>query len=281
MILLTIFREKEGNSLLDSCLPYVQEHISLCLCKKDLLLGQLGKVKEIINKYHPDVIHSVGVLPSYLAQKYAKRVHFITVRNYAYEDLPAKHGNVVGKVLVKIQMKVIRECRHKVACSQSLADMYKQHDQISMGAICNGIDIQQYVVLTPEERMSKRKDLNLPIDKVIFVYAAQVNLRKNQAFAIAALLEAKRKDVCLVLLGDGPMLLELQTRYGKNQQIIMPGEVSNVKDYLYASDIYFSTSGSEGMPNGVLEAMACGLPVLLSDIPQHQEIIALDLAIRI
>lgn len=46
-----------------------------------------------------------------------------------------------------------------------------------------------------------------------------------------------------------------------------------------ASDIYISSSKSEGLPNGVLEAMACGLPLLLSDIPQHMEIFSINASI--
>ena len=56
-------------------------------------------------------------------------------------------------------------------------------------------------------------------------------------------------------------------------EIIFRGKVTNVEQYLQASDVYIATSKSEGLPNGVLEAMACGLPVLLSDIPQHLEVL--------
>lgn len=56
----------------------------------------------------------------------------------------------------------------------------------------------------------------------------------------------------------------------------MPGNVSNMPDYLRASDYYVSSSKSEGLPNGVLEAMATGLPVLLSDIEQHLEVLEPD-----
>ena len=39
------------------------------------------------------------------------------------------------------------------------------------------------------------------------------------------------------------------------------------------SDVFVSSSESEGLPNGVLEALASGIPVMLSNIPQHLEIL--------
>ena len=54
------------------------------------------------------------------------------------------------------------------------------------------------------------------------------------------------------------------------------GDVPNVNEYLQASDVYLSTSYSEGLPNGVLEAMATNIPCILSNIPQHLEILECD-----
>lgn len=86
----------------------------------------------------------------------------------------------------------------------------------------------------------------------------------------------KRADAVLLLLGDGKELETLQNEYGTNSDVIFRGKVSNMNEYLHASDIYLATSKSEGLPNGVLEAMACGLPVLLSNIPQHLEVLEPD-----
>ena len=81
------------------------------------------------------------------------------------------------------------------------------------------------------------------------------------------------KKVFLLLAGDGPELSRLKELYKTYTNLIFLGSVNNVEDYLCISDTYISSSKSEGLPNGVLEAMACGLPVLLSNILQHMEIL--------
>jgi glycosyltransferase involved in cell wall biosynthesis len=49
------------------------------------------------------------------------------------------------------------------------------------------------------------------------------------------------------------------------------GRIDNVDEYLKASDVFVSASRSEGLPNTVMEALAVGLPVILSDIQPHNE----------
>ena len=78
----------------------------------------------------------------------------------------------------------------------------------------------------------------------------------------------------LCLLGDGPLLLSACRQLAGNQQnIFLPGLVHNVADYLRAADLFVSASHAEGMPNAVLEALAASLPVILSDIPAHREVL--------
>lgn len=78
-------------------------------------------------------------------------------------------------------------------------------------------------------------------------------------------------------LGDGDPtykkeLIDLCSDLLLQDKVIFKGMAHNVADYLDQSDIFVSSSKEEGMPLSVLEAMAHGLPCILSDIPAHREI---------
>lgn len=84
-------------------------------------------------------------------------------------------------------------------------------------------------------------------------------------------------NVQLILIGQGPLEEELKEYVKENgvaEQVAFLGVMQ--RDDLYRrvsqADIYVSTSSYEGLPIGVLEAMRCGLPCVLSNIEQHCEI---------
>lgn len=80
----------------------------------------------------------------------------------------------------------------------------------------------------------------------------------------------------LFLAGDGPERIGLE-RYrvqrGLATRVRFIGAVEDVLPYYHAADVFVLTSRSEGMPNVVLEAMACGLPIVGSDIAPVRAII--------
>jgi glycosyltransferase involved in cell wall biosynthesis len=90
--------------------------------------------------------------------------------------------------------------------------------------------------------------------------------------------KAQLDDAKLIFVGDGelgPRLSERAAQLGYADRITFKGMVP--RDEVYrctgAADVYLSTSRGEGLPVAVLEAMACGVPVILSDIPPHREIV--------
>lgn len=80
---------------------------------------------------------------------------------------------------------------------------------------------------------------------------------------------AKRVDSLLVIVGDGPLRDELETRVatlGLGNAVEFRGVVRNVGDYLDASDVFVLSSDVEGMSNAMLEAMAHGRPCVVPRI---------------
>jgi glycosyltransferase involved in cell wall biosynthesis len=173
--------------------------------------------------------------------------------------------------------KQVKKGETFVTCSQSLSNIYKSKHGLEFDFIRNGVDVEKYSCLKKKDKLKIKKNLGLPLDKIIMAYSGQFIDRKNQRFAIEGVLNSRYKDdIYMVLMGDGANYNKLVAQYGKRKNLLFTGNINNVNEYLQASDLYVSASKSEGMPNGVLEAMATGLPVLLSDIPQHMEIIEIN-----
>ena len=276
-ILVTIYPEPtDGSSQLPKYLNYVK-HYYIPIGKLAVITGRTKQLKELLNKIKPDIIHSLGVFPDYAVSRMKRYRQLITLRNFVWEDYPVKFGKVRGSILAKLHLYAMQHTTKTVTCSQSLSTIYREKLQLSYDFIRNGVDVEQYTKSTSQEMLRIRHELKLPSQAFIFVYSGQMIDRKNQRFLLEVFRDNfKQKDVYLLLLGDGADYEKLRADFGNIENIDFRGNVTNVEHYLKACNAYVSTSKSEGMPNGVLEAMAVGLPVVLSDIIQHQEIMQAD-----
>src|SRR5699024_7455453 len=98
--------------------------------------------------------------------------------------------------------------------------------------------------------------------------------RKNPVTLVKGFLESKaNENSILLVIGDGPLKSNIYNMVKDSKHIMLKGQIFNVSDFLKASDYFISVSLSEGLPNTVLEAMSTGLPVCLSNIPPHTEIL--------
>ena len=103
----------------------------------------------------------------------------------------------------------------------------------------------------------------------------QVDLAK--AFALAIQLEPALKPVLrLVMVGGGPLREEaiaILEQAGCAGNAWLPGERSDVPDVMRGLDCFVLPSLAEGISNTILEAMACGLPVIATDVGGNSELI--------
>lgn len=274
--LVTLYPEEKGSQL-DKYLPYVKHHFAPS-GKLALTTRRDAALRKVLDDIKPDVIHSLGVFPDFAVSRMKRWNQIITVRNFVYDDYPALRGKLRGNILVQLHLYAMKHTKKTITCSESLAKIYKEQLGLTFDFIRNGVDLDEYTMPTLLEKNAIRKGLGLPEDAFIFVYSGPMIERKNVGFLLDVFCKQFNDfdNVVLLLLGGGVLFETYQNQYGKVSNINFQGNVNNVSHYLKACDAYVSTSKSEGLPNGVLEAMATGLPVILSDIEQHMEIYNTD-----
>lgn len=277
-VVITLFQEDLGNSVIQRYLDIVPECYCLNMKKTESVISGQKKLAAKLREIKPDLIQGLGMPPYRMSLGYPDGVHLVTLRNYCYQDYPDKYGRKLGTILAHRDMALIRKQARAgetfITCSESLSGIYREKHGLDFQFIRNGVDIGKYEYADKAQKEKRRKQLGLPADRKILMYSGQFIDRKNQDFAIRGTLASKHTDeILMILMGDGPNLAELKKKYAGETNILFTGNITNVNEYLQAGDLYVSASKSEGMPNGVLEAMASGLPVLLSDIPQHLEVL--------
>jgi glycosyltransferase involved in cell wall biosynthesis len=234
---------------------------------------QAGKrVAEVIRKLHPDIVHTSGIRSDAIGYRVSNRVpHVMTVRNFAWDDYPEKFGRIQGTLMAIQHTRLIRKGRMPVACSHAIARRLsgvRPH----IRAIPNGVDLETFSTGTLHEREELRRTLGLdPASSVYLSVGALIPLKQPRFLLEAFMRTSFAKPATLLFLGDGPLRTELEVTARNHGNVRILGSVNNVLDYYKCADFLISASTSEGLPNAVLEAMACGLPVLLSDIEPHLE----------
>ena len=113
-------------------------------------------------------------------------------------------------------------------------------------------------------------------EKVI-LFAGRLDAGKNVHNLILALAQIAGDVPFIALIcGDGPLRQQLETlasESGIAHRVVFTGYVSNIWTLMKGADAVVSLSRFEGCPNVVIEAMACGCPLVLSDIPAHREVL--------
>jgi glycosyltransferase involved in cell wall biosynthesis len=101
------------------------------------------------------------------------------------------------------------------------------------------------------------------------VTVGNLNPAKDQATLLRALAQVRRRrEVQLLILGEGPeraALEALRDELGLRDAVLMPGFVRDPQTYLGLADLFVLSSAWEGFSNAIVEALACGAPVVSTD----------------
>jgi glycosyltransferase involved in cell wall biosynthesis len=165
---------------------------------------------------------------------------------------------------------------HVVCVSQAVADGLEGYpagyrDKISVihnGVVCPALSSRSFA----------REAFGLNSDDFVFVAIGRLTFQKNYPALLRWFAESKHGH--LLIAGEGEDRAVLETIIGGlnlRERVRLLGNVRrpDVGTLLSAADAFLQPSRFEGQSNAVLEAMAAGLPMILSDIPEQREVLAM------
>ena len=143
--------------------------------------------------------------------------------------------------------------------------------------IYNGVDSRRFVPPGLPERHEARARLGFDDDAFVVGMVAGFRPEKNHEIFFAGLMQCAPRipNLRVLAVGGGPLLENLREAVGKTElagRCAFAGDVPDVLPYLWAMDVGCLTPGSnEGFSNAVIEQMATGLPMIVSDVGGNAE----------
>lgn len=160
---------------------------------------------------------------------------------------------------------------HMVTTGEALRSTLNQVNGIAldrMTSVRTGIDLSYY---KPLDKAAMRAKLNVPNKPTIGILATLRDWKGHDDLIDAfASLKNEFPDWQILVIGDGPRWGDIERRraaHGLEDRIIMVGNQDNVPEWLNCLDLFVLPSfGDEGVPQGLMQAMACGVPAISTPI---------------
>jgi len=129
----------------------------------------------------------------------------------------------------------------------------------------------------PADQASSRAQLGLATTGILLGIMATIRTWKGHLYLIDALHALQRPEISLLVIGDGPARAELEARIAEHNlqdQVTLVGNQEDVTPWLNALDIFILPSyANEGVPQSLMQAMLCELPVISTPIGSTAEIV--------
>lgn len=231
------------------------------------------KAARLISKLSPDIVYSrmwyaTSVAGMAIMLNF-KKVTFIANEEHNHKrDIPkwGMLGLLKGSFMTffhKFPQKII------VPSNGVKLDICKSYgimpDKVEV--ICNSVDISKVVAMSRDNESA----INVPRDKPIIAALGRLIKRKGFDLLIKAFAKVNKSIDCrLVIIGKGDEynnLNRIAMEEGVHDKITFAGYQENPYNLMASSDIFVASSLWEGFCNVIIEAMACGVPVISTDCP--------------
>ena len=243
-----------------------------------MFLGALNTVRRLEREFPFDLIDAHYLYPDGLAAvllgKYFKRPVILSARGtdtHHYPGIPIVRGHI---------KRALGDADHLISVCDSLKSI-----MVGLGCpsgkisvVPNGIDPSRFF---PKSREDARRAVGVPSDARMLLTVGTLNENKGMGILVEALslIDAMGAlDFDTYMVGDGESREAIGrsiAEKGLESRVRIVGEVPNndLVDWYNAADLFFLGSRREGWPNVIVEALACGTPVVATPVNGVPEIL--------
>lgn len=225
----------------------------------------------LCQRWKIDLIHTHFLREHYIAlmaKQINKNLRVVYTNHFVMKnDLLTRVSN---RYFDKRQDQIIAVCNRG---KQQLVQNGWREERITV--VHNGVDLDAWA----GGESTLRKEFNIPADRFVMLCASRLAQDKGHAYLIRSL--RRLTEICdvpftMVLAGDGPLLdqtLALAGQLNMTDKIIFTGFRRDIKNLYKGSDLYINSSEHEALSFLIIEAMAAGLPAIITDMGGNRDII--------
>ena len=237
-------------------------------------------LRKLLRRVKPNIVHTYNIgaidcVISSLMMKGVLRFHSEHGRDISDPTGANKKYQLIRRLLSPLLKKI-------VVVSNELSDWLTKDVGINpqkVVTIYNGVDIDKFIQRDCESRQLL-KDKLFSTNDIIIGTVARLDPIKNHILLIEAYSCLIKRNpgigVKLIIVGDGPCAEQLNNlilHYGLEDNVIMPGSMTDIAEVMAVFDIYVQSSIAEGVPMTILEAMSSSVPVISTDVGGISEVV--------
>ncbi len=246
----------------------------------------LKKIKEIIKEYQPDIVHTHAAKAGALGRKAAYDCKVpVIVHTF--------HGHVFHSYFSKYKTELYRQIEKRLASRSSgiiaISDIQK-HELSSIFRIAPankievvplGFDLNPFQENLPEKRKSTRDNYQLAADQIaIAIVGRLAPIKNHDLFLEVAKLTQQKTNQKLVffIVGDGELREDIESKIASLKteieiDIRMTSWIKDIKTFNAGMDVICLTSNNEGTPVSLIEAQACNIPIVSTNVGGVMDIV--------
>lgn len=268
-------------------LPYINKHIDIPIQRTPFSMKNVQAIRllaGVIEEERYDVVHChtpIGAYVGRLAARKARRLYGTKVIYTAHGFHFYKGSSLLSWLLYYPAEKILAPYTDAIITinHEDYERVQKQFTVIPRRYFMNGIGLDVSRIQNDPQRVALlRKELGIAEGDFVMIYVANLIPGKNHRFLLSCMPQIVKEIPCckLLLCGSGNLQQWLEREIaGMHLQdhVILTGFKRNIGNYYALADMALSTSKREGLPVNVLESLYYRLPMVLSRISGHVDLV--------